>query len=114
MRPIVFQLAAAAAVAFVPASAAKAETVPRWEITGICGQHGPNAKCPRIESVYRRSVFDRWESQPPADRAICLKAIDVSGKRSFQRLLNCLEDRALETLDAVPHGGATLAPSRDG
>lgn len=76
-----------------------ADSIPRWDIQEICAASNLGEKCPRIESTFRRAVFNRWEARPVEDRQACASQIINSGQRSYQRLLNCLEDRAIMTLD---------------
>jgi hypothetical protein len=88
---------------FLPAGAASGDgKAPRWEINQLCVQSKSPTTCPRVESVNRSTVLARWSAVPAADRAACQAQVDVPGQRSYRRLLDCLDDRAMKALEGAP------------
>ena len=82
------------------AGAGAADTPPpKWQIPTICQNAKSNEECSRLESLSRNSVLDRWSKAPEADRTACLTDIYKRGKSSYWRLLDCLGDRALQSMD---------------
>ncbi len=75
---------------------------PQWDINGLCAQSKSAQTCPRVESVNRSTVLARWSQVPEADRVACQAQVDVPGQRSYQRLLDCLDDRAMKALEGAP------------
>jgi hypothetical protein len=81
------------------ATAAADALPPKWQIPTICQNAKSHEECSRLEALSRNSVLNRWSKAPNADRTACLSEIDKSVKPSYWRLLDCLGDRALQSMD---------------
>ncbi|MEQ1672279.1 MAG: hypothetical protein ABL893_15610 [Hyphomicrobium sp.] len=90
----------AAILAAAPLSnASRADDRPRWDVGEICASSALGAQCPKIESENRRSVLNRWEAIPVADRTACAAVVTETGKPSYKALLSCLEESQLKALE---------------
>ncbi len=74
---------------------------PTWEIHDLCPV-ADNDECLRIENGARLSVLARWVTVPEADRVVCMKKIDQDDRRSYRRLDDCFDDRAMKALESAP------------
>ena len=83
-------------------SACLADDRPRWDVGEICASSSLGAQCPKIESVNRRSVLNRWEAMPVAVRSACTAQISSTGKPSYKALLTCLDESQMKALDQRP------------
>ncbi|HVZ04042.1 hypothetical protein [Hyphomicrobium sp.] len=72
---------------------------PAWQIPTICQNAKSDEECSRLESSSRNSVLDRWSKAPEADRTACLAHVQKNGGPSYWRLLDCLGNRALQTME---------------
>lgn len=78
---------------------AVAETPPpQWQVPTICQSAKSDQACSQLESSSRNSVLDRWSKAPEADRTACLAEVEKDGP-SYWRLLDCLGNRALQTME---------------
>ena len=100
--PCLVRLTVALPLAAAGSTIASADTIPRWDISEVCASSDLGARCPRVESEYRRAVFNRWEALPLDDRTTCEKLVNVPGQRSYRRLLSCLETKAYEAIEDAP------------
>lgn len=93
------------AASIVSAASAHAEPAapPTWEIHDLCGE-AKKQECLNIENTGRLSVLARWSTVPEKDREACLEKIDRPGERSYRRLLDCFDDRAMKALEVQPDG----------
>jgi hypothetical protein len=87
------------AISCLCGAAAASTPPPEWQIPTICQNAKSNEECSRLEALSRNSVLDRWSKAPEADRTACLAQIDKSGKPSYWSLLDCLGNRALQTME---------------
>ena len=79
-----------------PAAARADVAAPDWSVNAICSGSA-KSDCLRVENRNRYSVLNRWAGFPADDRAACL-----TGDQSYERLLNCLDDRAMKAMEASP------------
>ncbi|MEQ1653316.1 MAG: hypothetical protein ABL897_12565 [Hyphomicrobium sp.] len=82
------------------ANVCQADDRPRWDVGEICATSALGARCPKIESENRRSVLNRWEAVPVADRAACAAVVSEAGKPSYKALLTCLEESQLKAIES--------------
>ena len=81
------------------------EPAPQWNVNEMCATAKLDQMCLRVENENRQAVLARWNALPVADRSACEQQFDQPGQRSYKRLLNCIDDRAMKALeDSSDHG----------
>ncbi len=95
-------------------AAIAADAPPRWDISEVCAGAKQNSMCIRIENENRQTILSRWNALPATDRSECQAQFDHPGQRSYQRLLNCVDERAMKALDAPASDPKTAAPGQNG
>ncbi|MBN9050039.1 MAG: hypothetical protein J0H78_11290 [Rhizobiales bacterium] len=86
-------------VSLPPAAAARADTVPRYDVQSACRGAAAAAvapgrtsqSCENDETSARDTLDKQWSDYPDADRARCVRASSLGGPASYVDLLTCLD-----------------------
>lgn len=86
-------------LAFLAATSAQADEVPRFNIKAICGEApslGQNAQttdqgCLHDETLARIQLEQQWSGFKPHQRENCLREVSIGGPPSYVALLTCLQ-----------------------
>ena len=77
-----------------------ADTVPRYDVRGVCrkavalagGSEGRSVEnCMAGEDTARKDLEKDWAKAPAAERTQCIGTVNVGGAPSYVELLTCLE-----------------------
>lgn len=83
----------------VPAGAASADIVPRYDVQRACRGAAEAAvapgrtsqSCENDETTARDTLDKQWSDYPAVDRARCVRASSLGGPASYVDLLTCLD-----------------------
>lgn len=95
MRTTILSIVSSAAAIISTLPAMADDVAPNWNVNAVCANAKSSADCLRVENQNRYSLLNRWSAFPAADRSAC-----EPGAKSYERLLNCLDDRAMKAMES--------------
>ena len=99
IAPAVLAMCAGLIVSLLPVAAARADTMPRYDVQRACRGAAEAAvspgrtsqSCENDETSARDALDKQWSDYPDADRVRCVRASSLGGPASYVDLLTCLD-----------------------